>query len=814
LLIGQRGLGKTTLLRRLGFAVEDDASLAAIWMPLVFPEEQYNVSGLAEFWLNCVDALGDALDHAGDAAAASALDSKVSALNADGDRAGDALALLLDEAGRLSRRLLLLVDNIDIVFDRLAKEEEWAFRRVISSESRLLIVGASSRALEAFYQYGRPFYDFFQIHELKGFEEREMFDVLRQLAEEANNPDVARLIREQPARIRALRVLTGGNPRTLMVLFKVLALGPEGDVQRDMEQLLDEYTALYKARFEELPPVSRQVVDAMAIHWDPLTAADLTERLKPMTVNQVSAQLARLEDFGVVEKTPWFGGKKNAYQIAERFFNIWYLMRASRRARRRLVWLVKFLEVWFGRDELDARARALLERDPDAVGREQYLDWALAYSQTVRDRYLRRSLESAGLRAVMESGADRNIDFSDLPDELRDHKARMESMRALKRHVLHSRTEWGGIDPEEFWRVFAPLGKPPTVPAVAFISKLPADSIKTVFREFRSVEQSLLFFLHPHAGAVHRFYQAVGEGEIEDGFDYENVIAIAHRYEEPLLPLAGLLGEDPLPAEAVFRKLTEEPGFEAVAWFGLGWALEGQAGRNTEAVQAYERAGQVDVTFAWPYVGIGSTFETDGRFQEAESAYHRAIVLEPKCAIAWAHLAGLLATVNRLDEAEEAYRSSIALFSEYAPVWSDMGNLLRRRGCYSDAAQSFRRALELVPNEAQTEFALVETLTRSGEWPDAATVLRRLAGDESTKFDASAFAAIIEAGHVAPAIAILEETGAKQRWRPLYEALCAVRAGSPEYLRTVAPEVRLVAEEILTQLAPFLFANQTGSSAR
>ena len=38
LLIAQRGLGKTTLLRRLAFAIEDDPQLSRSWMPLVFPE--------------------------------------------------------------------------------------------------------------------------------------------------------------------------------------------------------------------------------------------------------------------------------------------------------------------------------------------------------------------------------------------------------------------------------------------------------------------------------------------------------------------------------------------------------------------------------------------------------------------------------------------------------------------------------------------------------------------------------------------------------------------------------------------------------
>jgi hypothetical protein len=54
-------------------------------------------------------------------------------------------------------------------------------------------------------------------------------------------------------------------------------------------------------------------------------------------------------------------------------------------------------------------------------------------------------------------------------------------------------------------------------------------------------------------------------------------------------------------------------------------------------------------------------------------------------------------------------------------------------------------------------------------------------------------------------IVILERTGANERWRPLCEALQAARAGTPDYLRTVAPEVRIAATKILRNLDPSLF---------
>ena len=53
-------------------------------------------------------------------------------------------------------------------------------------------------------------------------------------------------------------------------------------------------------------------------------------------------------------------------------------------------------------------------------------------------------------------------------------------------------------------------------------------------------------------------------------------------------------------------------------------------------------------------------------------------------------------------------------------------------------------------------------------------------------------------------IEIFIATGADQRWRPLHEALRAVQAGSAQYLRRVAPEVRHLAQRLLKQIQPDL----------
>ncbi len=55
-----------------------------------------------------------------------------------------------------------------------------------------------------------------------------------------------------------------------------------------------------------------------------------------------------MQKLGWVEEVELFGTARAGYQIAERFFNVWFLMRsASRRQRRQIEFLTRFLEAFY-----------------------------------------------------------------------------------------------------------------------------------------------------------------------------------------------------------------------------------------------------------------------------------------------------------------------------------------------------------------------------------------------------------------------------------------------------------------------------------
>jgi tetratricopeptide (TPR) repeat protein len=780
--------------------------------------------------------------------------------------------------------------------------------------------------LEASYEHGRAFYDFFQVHELKDLDETETFALLRHLADRDNSAPVKRILEADPARVRALRLLTGGNPRTIALLFRVFERENANDTgdatdnlaMSDLEELLDLHTPLYKARFEELPEQAQRVVDAMAIHWDPITAGGLGE-LMDLKVNLVSAQLERLASLGVVEKVQWFGEKKTGFQIAERFFNIWYLMRASRRVRRGLVWYVKFLATFFRADELRARAEKLLcDTESARANPERHAALSLAYAQEGGfGERLRGRLEHEGLRVAM-AAPDRIrelIDFRDLAPALLDKKARMERMRALAAAAPTARADWGDVGPQEFWQFLATSPRysvEEKARIVESLAKLDLAEIRKLRDQWKYSRYKLHEMYRLEQSSVDRLEEALASGEMEDAFDWETAVAIENgpvlanialnarfnsylakpsegdirRAEQAALAMSehpdlaararntlGNLLQDHLgrydEAEAAYRRAIELDPQVAVPWYNFGNLLKDHLGRYEESETAYRRAIEIDPQFAYPWNNLGILLQDHlGRHEEAEAAYRRAIEIDPQSAYPWNNLGNLFKNhlrryeeaeavyrraieldpqsanhwnnlgnlckdqLNRYEEAEAAYRRAIELDPQFVYPWSNLGLLLASQSKPKDAARTLLHAVELdpkrtydqirlrssvrllppnaatlelaqaaakaLPQDIETQLLPAEILLAQKQWHAAAEMLRPVAANPESPADSfnEVARAAVASRFTTELRKLLEETGAYERWRPLYEALRAIEAGTEDYLRRVSPEVRYVAEKL------------------
>ncbi len=347
LLVGQRGAGKTTLLHRLKYGIEDSPKLKDKLIPVIFNEEQYNISELANLW----ESVGQFLeDYYGFEGIYNQIEKNIDKKNFE-ELSYDIIEKYLHKH---SKKIILLIDNVGDILKKLDKSEVHRLREVLQTKKEIRLIAGSPFYLETILDYQQPLFEFFKVIRLDGLNEQETQNLLLKLGELHNEKDkIDKIINEMPERIETLRTLTGGVPRTIALMYRIFTDHNDESTVKDLERILDSVTPLYKHRMDDLPVQQQKIVDAVAKKWDAISVKELKEKVRIDSKN-ISAQLRQLEKNQVIEKRET-GTKNHLYLLRERFFNIWYLMRYGRKDdKQRVIWLVRFLESWCNSEDINS----------------------------------------------------------------------------------------------------------------------------------------------------------------------------------------------------------------------------------------------------------------------------------------------------------------------------------------------------------------------------------------------------------------------------------------------------------------------------
>jgi TPR repeat protein len=376
---GPRGSGKTTLLLRLAYEIERDTKLSQWLLTVRFNEEQYDVRRLERLWEKVIDYLDSEKypEFKG-------LNDKREELEYNDEYEERCLSLLLEALRASKKKIILFIDNIGDMLDKFKERDQNRFRETLLTCPDIRIIGASARMLEHTYDYGKPFFEFFKIVQLKGLNKKETMNLLRALGSLHNTKSMDDIIAKAPGRIETLRRLTGGIPRTIVLLFEIFLDDSNGDSILDLEKILDRVTPFYKERMDDLSPQQQDIMDFMALTWDGVSTKEISERTR-IESKAVSSQLQELEKYGLIH-TIETRSKNNLYQLSERFFNIWYLMRnGSRKEKNRVKWLVRFFECWFNERDIIERAERHLVALTSRICEPKYMVYVTeALAQTGR----------------------------------------------------------------------------------------------------------------------------------------------------------------------------------------------------------------------------------------------------------------------------------------------------------------------------------------------------------------------------------------------------------------------------------------------
>ena len=345
MLIGPRGMGKTTLGLRFLYAIEETPELRDHWQPVAFDEESYGIVSLADFWIHALRHLTRTTGEGRWEERADSLEHNDSDMKRLAAYALDALIDFNEESGK---RLILFVENIDAVMGQIHDEREiHTLRATLIERPEILLLGSANAFFEAISGYGQPLYEFFRILKLVGIGQEDARRILKATADREGRPEVPEALNREHGRLETIRRLTGGNPRLLVLACRMLIESPLGSAMEDLERLIDEQTPYFKARIEELPVQARKVFHCLSEGWKPLSAKEVAGAAR-LSSSHASAQLKQLLERGYVREVRLPYAKRTRYEVADRFYNIYYLLRFSRAGREPLERLVGFLHDLFG----------------------------------------------------------------------------------------------------------------------------------------------------------------------------------------------------------------------------------------------------------------------------------------------------------------------------------------------------------------------------------------------------------------------------------------------------------------------------------
>ena len=341
LVVGPRGRGKTMLLARIAAELRADADLAGSLLPVRFMEENPEIFGIADFWLETMFHLANEVDER-DAALARELRETRAALMPrwrEQINGAQARAAVLEAADRLGRTLVLIVENLQSLFRDAHDDFGWQLRQVLQTDPQIILLASATSRFRELDDVSEPFFEMLRIMSLKPLDT----DECGRLWEVVSGKPATR------AEVRPLQILTGGNPRLLVMAAEFARHRSLRRLMSELVVLVDEHTEYFRGHLEALAKTERRVYVAVIDLWQPSSASEVAARAR-VDIRVASTMLGRLVQRGAVV---WQGrGRKRLYAAAEPLYSMYYKLRRERDEAAVVENLIRFMVACYGIGEL------------------------------------------------------------------------------------------------------------------------------------------------------------------------------------------------------------------------------------------------------------------------------------------------------------------------------------------------------------------------------------------------------------------------------------------------------------------------------
>lgn len=412
LIIGPRGSGKTMLMLRTAAEIKNNNAIYSKWHPIIFSEENYEILTAGQFWLNTIYCLSNQTTESYIKEIYYSLKNEI-----DDNRLGDrAFACLMDYADKINKKIIIIFENFNMLLEQFESDEDWKIRKILQTEPRIMFLATSTSRIknerestsQKLYDSSKALFELFLTRELTPITNEE----IRTFWKSITGFEVT------DSQIRPLQILTGSNLRLLTIISSFEKSNSFRELMDNLEHLIDDHTPYLKDNIESLPVTERKVFTTLMNLWDNSQARAIAREAR-MDINKVSSLLKRLESRGAVNIIKEKG--TNKYQVTERLYNIYYLMRKSGNQSERVRLVIDFMVNYYDKSELQNKIIKIVEEacQLEPPHRKDHITFYNAITQ-----YMKINNKSCELENIIKLTPS---DFFNLPELTNNHNNNISS---------------------------------------------------------------------------------------------------------------------------------------------------------------------------------------------------------------------------------------------------------------------------------------------------------------------------------------------------------------------------------------------------
>jgi hypothetical protein len=333
-LLGARGSGKSHLASLVASRLSQDGRLADR-AAVVFLDEEQHVCSLLDLLARVLMALpagGTAPDPR----------ARARSLKTSGGVAGEDLASSFLAEQLQDRTLILILENLDRVFEALGIDGRKRLRALLHEGSGWSIVATAQALGPPFHDRTEPFHRVFETRDIPAFNAEECQEMLSRLARVHEEPSLVAALSGGGGLtvVRAIHHVLSGNPRALACLFPHLRVHGLENLEESFENLADGLTPTYRERMGTRSPGQQAILEQLAESGHPVPVKELAEA-SYMAQTTAAGQLRYLAGDRLVRASTL--GRERFYELSD---PLWWLAQVVKSPEQNWRTFVRFLRYW------------------------------------------------------------------------------------------------------------------------------------------------------------------------------------------------------------------------------------------------------------------------------------------------------------------------------------------------------------------------------------------------------------------------------------------------------------------------------------